>query len=448
MTLRFGTDGIRGLANAELTPELVLALGRAATRVLGQEFVVGRDPRVSGPMLQAALSAGMSAEGAAVVDLGVLPTPAVAFVAQDRGVAGAMVSASHNPFHDNGIKLFGPGGTKLDDATQLAMETELDAVLRADPPTSGEVGVMSADHGATRLYVEHLVGSLEERRLDGMRVILDCANGAASALAQDVLRRVGAEVAVLFDRPDGRNINDGCGSNHPEALQEAVRDEGADAGLAFDGDADRVVAVDDTGAVVDGDRVLAMLGPDLDERGLLAERTVVVTVMANLGLRQALARRGIAVVETPVGDRHLLEAMDAGGFALGGEQSGHIILGRLATTGDGILTGLTLLDLLRRAGGPLSDLATGAMERMPQVLRNVRVTDLSRLATADEVWHAVRAAEAELGEEGRVLLRPSGTEPLVRVMVEAATETQAADVVDRLCAVVEQSLGARPSLDA
>ncbi len=442
---RFGTDGVRGTANTELTAELAVALGHAAARVLhAPTFLVGRDTRRSGTLLQSALSAGLAAEGVDVVDVGVLPTPGVAYCAEQRGVPAAMVSASHNPFGDNGIKLFAPGGTKLAVETEAAVEAEIDAVLGADAvpgPTGRAVGTIAPDDGAAAAYHGHLTAALAGRRLDGFRVVLDCANGAAAAVAPAAFAALGAHVTTLGCDPDGANINDGCGSTHPEALAAAVPAAGADLGLAFDGDADRVVAVDHTGSVVHGDRLMALFTVDLAGRDELTANTVVVTVMTNLGFRLAMAERGIRVQETPVGDRHVLMALEAGGLALGGEQSGHIVFRDRATTGDGVLSGLLLADLLVRSGRSLPELADGLMEQLPQVLVNVSVADASRLSDAAPVWAAVREAEARLGASGRVLLRPSGTEPLVRVMVEAATEAEAADVAQSLAGVVAQSLG-------
>jgi phosphoglucosamine mutase len=447
----FGTDGVRGVANAELTPELVTALGRASTRVLGAPaFVVGRDTRQSGPMLQAALSAGMAAEGAEVVDLGVLPTAGVAYCAALRGVPAAMVSASHNPYSDNGIKLFDAVGIKVAPAVEAAVEAELDRVLGDPHHRSGDatvsespaaVGVLHDDPSAVDGYRQHLEDSLDGRRLDGMAVVVDCANGAACGVAPAIFGALGALVEPISARPDGININAGCGSTHPGGLAEAVVASGADLGLAFDGDADRLVAVDHTGQVLDGDVLLALFAVDLASRGQLPGDAVVVTVMTNLGFRHAMAGRGITVHETPVGDRQVLAALDAEGLALGGEQSGHIVFRRRATTGDGILTGLLLADLVARAGRPLAALADGLVERVPQVLRNVPVAQPARLSAATEVWDAVAEIEAELGDSGRVLLRPSGTEPLVRVMVEAPSQELAADAAERLTKVVEGSLG-------
>ena len=442
MTLRFGTDGVRGVANEELTPELVLALGRAAARVLeGDTYAIGRDTRLSGPLLQAALSAGLAAEGKRVVDLGVLPTPGVAWVSAEHDWPAAMISASHNPFADNGVKFFTVGGRKLTDEQEERLEAELDAVLAGGRGTGADVGELSTDGRLADGFAEHLVDSLDGRSLKGMAVVLDCANGAASALGPQVFKRLGATVHVIADEPDGRNINDGCGSTHPEQLQQAVVDRGAALGLAFDGDADRVLAVDHRGGLVDGDHLIALCALDLRERGRLKDDTVVVTVMTNLGFRLAMAERGIRVHETQVGDRYVLEALEAGGWSLGGEQSGHVIFRDVATTGDGVLTGLQLADLVNRSGRTLADLADAAMTRLPQVLRNVRVADRDGLATADAVWDEVAEVEAELGDHGRVLLRPSGTEPLVRVMVEAPTAEQAEAAAARLVDAVARACG-------
>jgi phosphoglucosamine mutase len=443
----FGTDGVRGVANDELTAELALALGRATARILpAPAFVVGRDTRRSGPLLQAALSAGLATEGADVIDLGVLPTPGVAAVAERRKVPGAMVSASHNPFADNGIKLFSLLGTKLPVELEAEIERELNSVLEdADRPprrpTGHGVGRIISDPEAADLYRDHLVASLDGRTLSGQRIVVDCANGAASAFAPGVLSELGATVTALHDGPDGTNINDRCGSTDPSDLARAVIETGADLGLALDGDADRVIAVDHTGSIVDGDVLLALFALDLAARGQLAGNTVVVTVMTNLGFRLAMESHGISVRETDVGDRHVLAALDTDGLALGGEQSGHIIFRSRSTTGDGILTGLSLADLLRRAGRTLADMAEGLVERVPQILVNVPIPQPHRLADSAEVWDAVAKAEAELGHEGRILLRPSGTEPIVRVMVEARLEAQANAVAASLAGIVEAALG-------
>ncbi|CAN5674917.1 phosphoglucosamine mutase [soil metagenome] len=441
MTLRFGTDGIRG-SESELGPELVVALGRAAAVVLtprpGDRMVIGRDTRRSGPRLETALVAGLVAGGAGVERLGVLPTPGVAWVSATEGVAGAMISASHNVFSDNGIKFFALGGRKLSHETEARLEAELDrhlVDLDVDVETVGTVLDRSEVVGG---YVDHLLAGLEGRRLDGLSVVLDPAHGAASEVGPEVLERAGAAVHVLHGAPDGININAGCGSTHPEELCRVVVDTGADLGLALDGDADRVIAVDHRGELVDGDQIIALLAIDLLARGRLHDSTVVVTVMANLGLRQALAARGISVVETPVGDRHVLIALERGGWSLGGEQSGHVILHDLATTGDGLLTGLLVADLVARSGRSLAELSGAAMTRLPQVLRAVTVAQrdpgiVARLASE------LAELQAELGDHGRVLVRPSGTEPVVRVMVEAPTLAQADRVADDLVAAVQRA---------
>ena len=438
MRLRFGTDGVRGVAGTELTPEFVVALGRAAARALGPgRFLVGRDTRRSGPMLEAALAAGLAAEGASVERLGVVPTPALAYLGAEEDVPAAMISASHNRFSDNGVKLFAAGGRKLGAATEAALEAELDRVVAA-PPAGGhaDIGAVTDRHDADRRFVHHLVASLDGRDLDGLKVVLDCANGAAWRVGPLALRELGADVTVLGAEPDGVNINAGVGSTYPRMLQEAVVAVGADAGLALDGDADRVIAVDHRGDIVDGDHLIAVCALDLAARGRLRDGTVVVTVMTNLGFHLGMAEHGIRVVETPVGDRHVLEAMEKGNWSLGGEQSGHVIFSDLATTGDGLLTGLQVLDLVCRSERRLSSLAAVAMTRLPQVLRNVKI-DGAADGVLTEVAGAVAAVEAELGRRGRVLIRPSGTEPVVRVMVEAPTATEAEAAVVRLAAAVE-----------
>src|SRR5581483_1661688 len=416
-----------------------LALGRAAARVLGPDrpFVVARDTRRSGPMLEAALAAGLAAEGADVVLAGVLPTPGAAYLSAQRDCPAAVLSASHNPFPDNGIKFFARGGRKLSDDVEERLEAELDGLLAGmAAPTRVEgaaVGNIAPDEDALRAYESWMLTTLDGRRLDGLRVVIDCGNGAATATAPWVLTQLGAKVENLAvgARPDGTNINAGCGSTDVGPLQAEVVAAGAVAGLAFDGDADRLVAVDERGGIVDGDHILAIAALDLRARGRLRHDTVVATVMANVGFHQAMAAEGIRVETTPVGDRSVLEAMEAGGFSLGGEQSGHIIFGDLATTGDGVLSGLVLLDIVARSGRPLSELAS-VVVKLPQVLRNVRVADRAGLPDATAFWAEVEAVEAELGDAGRVLVRPSGTEPLVRVMVEAGTEEAAAAYTVRL----------------
>jgi phosphoglucosamine mutase len=445
--LKFGTDGVRGVANDELTPELVLALGRAAARVLGTDtpYVIGRDTRISGPLLQDALSAGLASEGATVVDLGVIPTPGVGALAAARACAGAVVSASHNPYTDNGVKFFAAGGLKLTDSVEQRLEDELASLLAhagaAASPTGHGVGSITADeHEGPLAYEAELLASLEGRRLDGLSVVLDCAHGAAYAIAARVFEAAGASVTVLHNEPDGRNINDHCGSTHPEALQIEVVRIGADLGLAFDGDADRVLAVDAGGRLVDGDHILAICAVDRRASARLVDDTLVVTVLANLGLRLAMQSHGIKVAETDVGDRYILEAMAANGWVLGGEQSGHIVFRDLATTGDGQLTGLQLMDVMARTGKPLAELAS-VMTRLPQVMINVRNVNCPALDAATGVWAAVEREGKTLGDTGRVVLRRSGTEPVIRVMVEAPQEATANEVATRIAAVVEAELG-------
>jgi phosphoglucosamine mutase len=446
MTLRFGTDGVRGHAD-ELTDELVTALGRAAARVLApglraaqsERFVIGRDPRASGPRIEAALVRGLAAEHVAAELIGVAPTPAVAWIAAARGVPAAMISASHNAFHDNGIKFFAPGGRKLSDETEQQLEDALDALVGAPVPPATALAPEPGTGDLDR-YELAIGASIAPRTLDGLQVVIDCANGAASTVAPRVLERLGVGLEVLHAAPDGRNINDACGSTHPEALAEAVVRTGADAGLAFDGDADRVLAVDETGSLVDGDHLIAICARDLRDRGRLRHDTVVVTVMTNLGFRLAMAEQDITVVETGVGDRHVLEALEEGHFSLGGEQSGHVIFRDLATTGDGLLTGLQVLDVLARRGEVFSGLAREAMTSVPQVLRNVVVAQRDP-AIVEAIAAEIGVVEAELGADGRVLVRPSGTEPLVRVMVEALDADQAEAAAARLVHAVEQATG-------
>lgn len=441
MTLRFGTDGVRGVANLDLTPELVVALGRATARVLGGDrVVIGRDTRISGPLLEAALASGLAGEGVDVHTLGVVPTPAVAWAAAQLDVPGVVISASHNRYPDNGIKLFARGGRKLNDDVEERLEAELDRLVHgggdaAGAPTGDAVGTITAAPEHLLGYADSVVESIDGRDLSALRIVVDCANGAAVTIAPHVLRRLGADVTVIHAKPNGTNINEGCGSTHPDDLRRAVLEAGADAGLAFDGDADRVLAVDGNGELVDGDRIIAVCAVDLHDRGALRNDTVVVTVMTNLGFRRAMSEHGIHVEETSVGDRWVLDALAAGNHSIGGEQSGHVIFTDRATTGDGLLTGVQLLDVVARTGRPLSDLAT-VMQRFPQVLRNVEVG----VGTAGELnarlGPDLAAARATLGDDGRVLVRRSGTEPLVRVMVEAITTEQAEAIADRLVAAV------------
>ena len=446
----FGTDGVRGLANADLTPELALALGRAAVGVLRAEgasgserpaVVVGRDPRTSGVLLESALVAGILSAGGDVLAAGVVPTPAIAFLTRHYGAAaGAVISASHNPMPDNGITYVGPEGFKLPDPVEERIEAALAAADHGAPrPVGADVGgLRPAADDAVEAYLAHLLEGIPD--LNGLEVVVDCANGAAAEIAPEAYRRAGAKVTAVAADPDGHNINAGVGSTHPEHLQATLARTGATVGLAHDGDADRLLAVDEHGTLVDGDVILAIAALDARDRGHLPTGTVVTTVMTNLGFRQAMDHHGIAVEQTAVGDRYVLEAMRAGGHTLGGEQSGHLIFLDRATTGDGLLTGLRLLSVIARTGQPLSELAT-VMRRLPQVLVNVRVADRHALEGAAAVWRAVADEEARLGERGRVLVRPSGTEALVRVMVEAETEQEAKATADRLAALVAAQLG-------
>ena len=433
----FGTDGVRGVANRDLTPELAFALGRAAVAALGGKerprVAVGRDTRVSGPMLQAALSAGMASAGADVLRVGVVPTPALAFVTPLlHADAGVVISASHNPPEDNGIKFFSADGMKLPDA----VEDRIEEMLREDSaprPEGDGVGVISDAPEALGRYLDHLADAAEAS-LDGMRVVVDCANGAAFRLGPEILRRLGAEVLAIHAEGDGSAINVGCGATHPEVMAAAVRDTGADAGVAFDGDADRALFADAEGRVLDGDHVIAACARSMLEDGTLRNKLVAVTVMANLGLRRSLEEAGIGVLETQVGDRYVLEEMIGSDAVLGGEQSGHVIFLDHATTGDGLLTTVRFLSLARRRGVGLAELAS-VMRRYPQVLENVRAGDAGGVAAAPELHAAIRAAERALGQRGRVLVRPSGTEPLLRIMVEAETESEAKKHAEAVAAV-------------
>ena len=438
----FGTDGVRGVANQDLTAELALAIGSASARRLGgleragrRVAVIGRDPRASGEMLEAAVIAGVTSEGVDALRVGVLPTPAVAYLtsAYDADF-GVMISASHNPMPDNGIKIFGPGGHKLDDATEDRIE-QLVVAGPGDRPVGAGLGrVINADDAMER-YLRH-VGKAVTTRLDGLTVVVDCANGAASVAAPRAYQAAGARVIAISAAPNGLNINDGCGSTHLDALRAAVLAHGADLGVAHDGDADRCLAVDATGEVIDGDAIMVILAVAMREAGELAGDTLVATVMSNMGLHLAMRAAGIEVRTTAVGDRYVLEELRAGGYALGGEQSGHIVMPALGTTGDGIVTALRLMSRIAQTRTPLRELAA-AMHTLPQVLINVEVADKT-VAAAPSVQAAVADAEAELGDTGRILLRPSGTEQLVRVMVEAPDEDTAKQVAHRVATFVRQ----------
>ena len=448
MARLFGTDGVRGKANEALTAELALSLSVAAAHVLAEsgEFgphppfaLVGRDPRASGEFLEAAVVAGLASAGVNVVRLGVLPTPGVAYLTEACNAdLGVMLSASHNPMPDNGIKFFARGGSKLDDALEDAIESRLTEVWPR--PTGAGVGRVTVDESLVETYVAHLVKSLERPvSLEGIRVVVDCANGAAFQAAPAAFEAQGAEVHRIHAQPDGININESSGSTHMDSLRTAVLERHADIGIALDGDADRCLAVDTFGRIVDGDQILAILALALREQGRLKNDTVVATVMSNLGLINAMRSRGIRVEQTKVGDRYVLEAMKAGDFILGGEQSGHIVMLEHATTGDGVLSALHLMNRMATSGQSLAQLAS-VMTRLPQVLINVPDVDKSRATTDPKLSAAVVEAEAELGESGRVLLRPSGTESLVRVMVEAESYEAANGVAHRLADVVRTSL--------
>lgn len=449
MARLFGTDGVRGLANDLLTPALAVQLGEAAARVLAKDHpgsrggrrpraIVGRDTRASGEFLDHAISAGLASSGVDVTRVGVLPTPAIAHLTASQDIdLGVMISASHNPFQDNGIKFFARGGYKLEDSVEDQIEDLLGNA--GDLPTGASVGrVIKGETVADQNYINHLVDSVATD-LSGLRIVVDASNGAASVVGPAALRAAGAEVIVINASPDGLNINEACGSTHPERLQSYVPAVGADMGVAYDGDADRCLAVDAQGRLVDGDQIMGMLAVGMKEDGTLGSDTLVVTVMSNLGLLLAMRDAGIRTVQTAVGDRYVLEKMLAGGYTLGGEQSGHVIDTLHATTGDGVLTSLRVAARLKRTGQSLAELAS-IVHRLPQTLINVKGVDKAASGTNKAVQEAVAAAEARLGETGRVLLRPSGTEPVVRVMVEAATQAEADAVADELSAVVKENL--------
>ena len=444
MTRLFGTDGVRGLANKKLTPILALRLGQAAAEVLTSDresyerrplAIIGRDPRVSGEMLDAAIASGLASRGVDVVRVGVLPTPAIAFLTDDFGAdLGVMISASHNPMPDNGIKFFSAGGKKLPDEVEDRIQAAMDN-LTEDGPTATKIGriISEAPDGRER-YLKHLA-EVVTTDLSGIKVVVDTANGAASKVAPQAYEAAGAEVVAIHNKPNAFNINEDCGSTHIEKTQEAVVEHGADLGLAHDGDADRCLAVDGEGNVVDGDQIMAILAVGMKEENDLRFNTLVATVMSNLGLKLAMQEQGIEVKETAVGDRYVLEELNRGDFSLGGEQSGHVVLPDDCTTGDGTLTGLSIMARMAKSGKSLKELAS-VMTVLPQVLINVPVSDKAVILNAPEVKEAISAAETELGDTGRVLLRPSGTEELFRVMVEAAEKEQARKVAGKLAAVV------------
>lgn len=443
----FGTDGVRGLAGVDITAELALGLAQSAAFVLGRNAraesrravaVVARDPRVSGEFISAAVAAGLASAGVDVYEAGVIPTPAAAYLVADiEADFGVMVSASHNPAPDNGIKFFAKGGLKLPDHVEDELEAAMQKPLAGN--TGSEVGRIRRFADAEDRYLMHLLSTLEGLRLDGLHVVLDCAHGAAAGISPDVFTDAGAKVTVIGNAPDGFNINDGVGSTHMEPLMAAVIESGADLGIAHDGDADRCLAVDAAGNMVDGDKIMAILALSMSARGKLVGNTLVATIMSNLGLKLAMANNGIDVIETGVGDRYVLERLNADGYSLGGEQSGHVIMSDYATTGDGILTGLHIAAEMKRSGKSLAELAE-CMTVYPQVLVNVRGVDRSRVAGDEVLQQAVVQAELALAGNGRVLLRPSGTEPVVRVMVEAAHEDQALQLANDLAAVVKDRL--------
>jgi len=443
-TRLFGTDGIRGSANRELTPELALQVGYAAVKVLARDnarpfLVVGRDTRISGSMLESALVAGICSSGGSVELLGVLPTPAVAFLTGSRGAdAGVVISASHNPARDNGIKFFYSSGFKLPDHIESEMESLIRDGLGGVRPDGDAVGCVSIARDVEEEYLSHLL-AIARPDLTGVKIVVDCANGAVYRLAPMLLQRLGAEVTVLNAEPDGLNINLACGSTHTESLQQAVLEAGADLGLAFDGDADRLLAVDERGRLVDGDFIMAICALQMKEQGLLRGNAMVTTVMTNLGFHRAMEREGIKVHIAQVGDRYVLEKMLQEDICLGGEQSGHIIFGDHATTGDGLLTAIKLMEAVVGSGKPLSALS-GIMERIPQLLINVAVRDKEALQGSQPVAQALREWEERLAGEGRVLLRPSGTEPVIRVMVEALDPERAEEAARALAALIEKEM--------
>ncbi|TQC46858.1 phosphoglucosamine mutase [Rhodococcus sp. WS4] len=438
----FGTDGVRGLANTELTAGLALQVASAAATVLASSpgsgrktAVVGRDPRASGEMLEAAVVAGLTSAGVDVLNVGVLPTPAVAFLTAELDAAlGVMISASHNPMPDNGIKIFAAGGHKLDDEVEDRIEAVAAGTTTRRAPTGAGIGRVRTVPDAAERYLQHLATALQNS-LEGLTVVVDCAHGAASGVAPAAYRAAGATVVAINAEPDGLNINDNCGSTHLESLQKAVVEHGADLGLAHDGDADRCLAIDAGGSLIDGDAIMTVLALGMRDAGELVDNTLVATVMSNLGLHIAMREAGISLITTAVGDRYVLEGLRSGGFSLGGEQSGHVVFPAFGTTGDGVLTGLRLMGRMAETGQPIADLAS-AMTTLPQVLVNVKVTDKRAVAASPVVLDAVVAAERSLGDNGRVLLRPSGTEQLVRVMVEASDIDVARKLADELAGTV------------
>lgn len=442
----FGTDGVRGIANTELTPLLAYSLGVSAAKVLGRShaprFVVGRDTRISGTLLEAALSAGISAMGGEIVSADVVPTPAVASITREEGFdAGIVISASHNPFRDNGIKFFGPDGYKLADALEAEIEAGVKGALTAVGPSGEGVGRISRDPALAAHYAEHLEESMQGVSLSGVKIVLDAAHGANYELGPRVMRDLGADVTCFGCEPNGININAGVGSLYPQNVQEHTVSEGAAIGMAFDGDADRVILVDEKGRLVDGDRVMLIVGKHLAAQGLLARNTVVGTIMSNMGLEVALKQHGLNLVRTGVGDRYVCEEMRREGYTIGGEKSGHIIFGHLTTTGDGLLTALQVLKVMIETGKPLSELADG-MTEYPQLLLGVRVTDRNSWKTITEIQDAILKAETCLAGRGRINVRASGTEKLVRVMVEGPEKSEIDRIAHEVAGLIEAKVGA------
>ncbi len=439
----FGTDGVRGSANKDLTPELVFSLGKSASLVIAKSHgkgkakaVVGRDPRASGEMLEAALIAGLATVGVDVLKVGVLPTPAIAYLTKYYGAdLGVVLSASHNVFSDNGVKFFSKDGKKLPDDVEDEIEKNLETVV--PHPTGSEVGRVKEMADAYEAYLAHLLETVNTGALKGLKIAVDCANGAASEVAPDLYSRAGAQVIAIHNAPNGININDNCGSTHLESLIETVKKNNCDLGIAHDGDADRCLAIDNEGNVIDGDHILALLAHDFKQNGNLSSDTVVSTVMANLGFKIAMKSASINVIETAVGDRYVLEAMEEKNYVLGGEQSGHIIMRNHSTTGDGLLTALHLMNAVSSTKKSLKELA-GIVNKFPQILINVADVDKAKIDNS-ELVAAVKKAENDLGEKGRVLLRSSGTEPLIRVMVEAETMKQAQDIAQLLAGIVKKT---------
>ncbi|TVY08487.1 phosphoglucosamine mutase [Paenibacillus cremeus] len=441
----FGTDGVRGVANSGLTPEMAYKIGRCGGYVLAGQVerpnvIIGRDTRISGPMLEASLVAGLLSIGANVIRVGVISTPGVAYLTRLlKADAGVMISASHNPVEDNGIKFFGADGYKLSDETELEIERLMDAEMDELPrPTGGDIGTVTDDEKAKFKYLEYIQSTVKSS-FKGFRIVLDCANGSAYELAPKVFEALGAEVIAIGAEPNGRNINDHCGSTHPEALQKLVVETKAHIGLAFDGDADRLIAIDENGAEVDGDFILSICGHALNQAGQLRENTIVTTVMSNIGFFKGIEAVGLKAIKAAVGDRYVMEEMRKGGYNLGGEQSGHVIFLDYNTTGDGILTALQLMDTLVQSGRTLSELK-GIMRKYPQQLVNVRVADKSKLKDNAVVEAAIRKVEDELGDNGRVLVRPSGTESLIRVMAEGPDKEQVEAYVAQIVEVIQREL--------